>query len=118
MLRDITPSELKELRNKGVAIIDIRTPMEWQQTGIIPGSKLLTFFDIYGNYDIDKFMNAFSKIVPTKETPFVLVCRTGSRTSTVGNFLASQMGYTNAMHLAGGIYAWANEGNSFEPVNN
>jgi len=116
MLRDITPNELKELQKEGVAIIDIRTPMEWQQTGVIPGSKLLQFFDLYGNYDIDAFMKEFEKIVPTKETPFILVCRTGSRTATVGNFLANQMGYKNAMHLAGGIYAWSGEGNSFEPV--
>jgi len=45
----------------------------------------------------------------------VLVCRTGSRTATVGNFLANQMGYKNAMHLAGGIYAWHGEGKEFEP---
>ncbi|MRJ01974.1 MAG: rhodanese-like domain-containing protein [Epsilonproteobacteria bacterium] len=117
MLKDITPEELKELAEKGVVIIDIRTPMEWQQTGVVPGSKLLTFFDLYGNYDIDSFMEEFQKLVPTKETPFILVCRTGSRTATVGNFLANQMGYTNAMHLAGGIYAWSNEGNRFVPVN-
>ncbi len=116
MLKDITPKELEELKNQGVVLIDIRTPMEWQQTGVVPGSKLLTFFDMYGNYDIDAFMNEFQKLVPTKDTPFVLICRTGSRTSTVGNFLANQMGYTKAMHLAGGIYAWASEGKNFEPV--
>ena len=116
MLRDITPNELKKLKEEGVVVIDIRTPMEWQQTGIVPGSKLLTFFDMYGNYDIEKFMEEFQKLVPTKDTPFVLVCRTGSRTATVGNFLANQMGYSNAMHLAGGIYAWSSEGNEFEPV--
>ena len=117
MLKDITPKELKELQQKNVPIIDIRTPMEWQQTGVIPGSKRVMFFDMYGNYDINAFMNEFQKIVPTKESPFVLVCRTGSRTATVGNFLANQMGYTNAMHLSGGIYAWSAEGEEFEPVN-
>jgi len=116
MLKDITPKELKELKEKGVVLIDIRTPGEWRQTGVIPGSKLLTFFDDYGNYDIDRFMSEFAKYVPTPDTPFVLVCRTGSRTATVGNFLANQAGYSNAMHLAGGIYAWAADGNSFEPV--
>ncbi|NPA64883.1 MAG: rhodanese-like domain-containing protein [Epsilonproteobacteria bacterium] len=116
MLKDITPQQLKELQKEGVTIIDIRTPQEWRQTGVVPGSKLLTFFDIYGNYDIDRFMEEFQKLVPTKETPFVLVCRTGSRTATVGNFLANQMGYTNAMHLAGGVYAWSGEGNEFETV--
>lgn len=116
MLKDITPSQLKELRDKGVVLIDIRTPMEWKQTGVVPGSKLLTFFDEYGNYNIDSFMQEFQKLVPTIDTPFVLICRTGSRTATVGNFLANQMGYTNAMHLSGGIFAWHSDGNGFEPV--
>lgn len=116
MLKNLTPSEVKKKKEEGVVLIDIRTPMEWRQTGVVPGSKLLTFFDEYGNYDIEKFMSEFQKLVPTKETPFILICRTGSRTATVGNFLVNQAGYTNAMHLAGGIYAWHSDGNSFEPV--
>jgi len=116
MLKDLTPQQLKTYKEQGAVLIDIRTPMEWMQTGVVPGSHLLTFFDDYGNYDIDKFMHEFQKLVPTKDTPFVLICRTGSRTATVGNFLANQMGYTNAMHLAGGIYAWSAEGNAFETV--
>ncbi len=116
MLKNLSPQELKRAQEEGAVIIDIRTPMEWRQTGVVPGSKLLTFFDDYGNYDIEKFMSEFQKLVPTKETPFVLVCRTGSRTATVGNFLANQMGYKNAMHLQGGVYAWSAEGNTFEPV--
>ena len=115
MLKDISPAELQKLLDEGVVAIDIRTPMEWQQTGLVPGSKPLMFFDMYGNYDIENFMKEFEKLVPTKDTPFVLVCRTGSRTATVGNFLANQMGYKNAMHLAGGIYAWHGEGKEFEP---
>ncbi len=118
MLKDITPSELKKLKDEGAVLIDIRTPMEWMQTGVVPGSHLLTFFDEYGNYNIDQFMQEFKKLVPTTDTPFVLICRTGSRTATVGNFLANQLGYSNAMHLAGGIYAWSADGNSFEAVNN
>ncbi len=108
-LKDLTPKDVEKLKNEGVVIIDIRTAPEWSQTGIIEGSKLITFFDMYGNYDIDKFMKEFSKYVPTKDTKFILVCRTGSRTKSVGDFLANQLGYKKAMHLAGGIYAWIRE---------
>ncbi len=116
MLKNLTPAELKQVQQEGAVLIDIRTPMEWKQTGVVPGSKLLTFFDEYGNYDLERFMSEFEKLVPTKDTPFVLICRTGSRTATVGNFLANQAGYTNAMHLAGGIFAWSADGNDFESV--
>jgi len=86
MLKDLSPQEVKEAQEQGAVLIDIRTPLEWQQTGVVPGSKLLTFFDDYGNYDIEKFMEEFQKLVPTKDTPFVLICRTGSRTATVEFF--------------------------------
>ena len=116
MLKNLTPQQLKQVKEEGAVLIDIRTPMEWKQTGVVPGSKLLTFFDEFGNYNIETFMNEFEKLVPTKDTPFVLICRTGSRTTTVGNFLANQAGYTNVMHLAGGVFAWAGDGNEFEQV--
>ena len=116
MLKNLTPQDLKKAKEEGAVLIDIRTPMEWRQTGVVPGSHLLTFFDEYGNYNIEAFMKEFEKLVPTKETPFVLICRTGSRTATVGNFLATQAGYKNAMHLAGGIFAWSADGNDFERV--
>ncbi len=108
-LIDLTPKDVERLQQEGVVIIDIRTEPEWKQTGIIKGSKLITFFDIYGRYNVEKFMNEFSKYVPTKDTKFILVCRTGSRTKVVGDFLSNQLGYKNAMHLKGGIYAWLRE---------
>jgi len=108
-LLDLSPSEVENLKKQNVVIIDIRTAPEWKQTGIIEGSKLITFFDMYGRYDIDKFLDELSKYVPSKETKFILVCRTGSRTKTVGEFLADRLGYKNVMHLKGGIYAWIRE---------
>ena len=108
-LIDLSPKDVENYKKEGVVIIDIRTAPEWSQTGIIEGSKLITFFDMYGRYDIEKFLKEFTKYVPSKDTKFILVCRTGSRTKTVGDFLANQLGYKNAMHLKGGIYAWIRE---------
>lgn len=108
-LKNLTPEETQKYINEGVVAIDIRTAPEWQETGVIEGSRLITFFDLYGRYDIDKFLKEFSKYVPSKDSKFILVCRTGSRTGMVGNFLSDQLGYINAMHLAGGVYAWINE---------
>ena len=39
---------LERLMRRGVPVIDIRTPEEWRQTGIIEGSHMLTFFDAQG----------------------------------------------------------------------
>ena len=81
-------------------IIDIRTPGEWQQTGIVPMSKTLMFFDERGGYNIQKFLTELNAIVKPKEE-FAILCRSGSRTKTLAPFLAQQ-GY-NVVNLVGGI---------------
>ncbi len=88
---------------KDVVIIDIRTPSEWKETGVIPGSKKIMFFSENGKYDPKAWLAKFSKYVKDKNQPFVLVCRTGSRTNTVGNFLDKQIGFKNVYDLKGGI---------------
>ncbi len=82
-------------------IIDIRTPYEWRETGIVKGSYTLTFFDDRGNYDIEGFLNALNKIVK-KDEKFALICRTGSRTGMVSNFLGNKLNY-RVVNLRGGI---------------
>ncbi|MCH9814232.1 MAG: rhodanese-like domain-containing protein [Epsilonproteobacteria bacterium] len=99
-----------ELQKEGAAIVDIRTPGEWEQTGVIPGTTKIMFFDDRGSYNIEKFMAEFTKVVKDKNQPFVLVCRTASRTKVVGHFLTNDMGYTKARELGGGImFGWLNE---------
>ncbi len=39
------------------------------------------------------------------ETPLIILCRTGSRSAMVTEFLRRN-GYPNAQNLQGGIYAW------------
>ncbi len=92
----------KEMLESGVMeIIDIRTEPEWRQTGIVPGSKCLTFFDSFGNYDVEKFIEEYEKIA-NKDRLVGLICRTGSRTRMVTNFLRQQ-GY-NVVNLDGGVF--------------
>jgi len=105
--QSISVEDMIALQKKGAAIIDIRTPGEWKETGVIPGSKKIMFFDERGKYDVQKFMNEFQKVVKDKNQPFVLVCRTASRTKSVGDFLSKNMGYTQVKDLAGGImFGW------------
>ncbi len=98
--------ETQQLIKKGVPVIDIRTPPEWRETGVVPGSHKIMFFDQRGNYDVQKWLSAFSKVVKDKNQPFILVCRTASRTKMVGQFLDQQMGYKNVYDLEGGIVRW------------
>ena len=106
--KSLKTAEFEELVKNGVPIIDIRTPAEWKE-GIIPRSHKIMFFDEQGNYDVNKFMSELTKVVKDKNSPFILVCRTASRTKIVGQFLANQAGYTQTKELFGGImWGWSN----------
>ena len=48
---DIDNAELAQLMKSGVPVIDIRTQPEWEDTGVLAGSKLLTFYDERGRAD-------------------------------------------------------------------
>jgi rhodanese-related sulfurtransferase len=108
--KGINPSQLQEMINKNITVIDIRTPPEWKEVGTIPTSKKIMFFDEKGQYDVQNWLYEFSKDVKDKEQAFVLVCRSGNRTETVGNFLSKQLGFKNVYHLQDGIKSWIKEG--------
>lgn len=105
----INPSQLQKKIEEGVVVIDIRTAPEWKELGIVPSSKTIVFFDEKGNYDVQKWLNEFSKYVKNKNQPFVLVCRSGNRTGVVGNFLSKKLQYENVYHLEKGIKSWIKE---------
>ena len=104
--REVTSSKLQESISKGIPVIDIRRLDEWKNTGVVPTSHKLTFFDSSGKFDVKDWMSKFEKIVKDKNQPFILVCRSSHRTGKVGAFLDEQMGYKNVYHLKGGIRSW------------
>ena len=108
---DIDTTELKTLQAKGVPVIDIRTPQEWQQTGIIKGAHQMMFFDVQGNAHAQTWLKDLSKVVKDKKTPFILYCAHANRTKAVGNWLVDKLGYTHVYELKGGIeYGWRDLG--------
>lgn len=114
-LKEISPASLEKSAREYV-LVDIRRASEWQLTGIVENSHLLTFFDEYGRYDLQQWLEKFEALVPTKDTPFVLICAHANRTLDVGLFLVNKLGYENAYHLRGGIINWLQEGRSVVTV--
>ena len=98
--------------NKNIKIIDIRTPAEWRETGIVNGSYTIMFFDEQGNYNVPEFLKALDKVVK-KDEQFALICRVGSRTGMVSEFLSKDIGY-KVINLKGGIMKLISEG--YRPV--
>jgi rhodanese-related sulfurtransferase len=92
---------------KNIPIYDIRRPEEWRQTGVIEGSKLLTFVDADGRLRPD-FIDRFTAAIG-RHDPVILICRTGNRTSTLARFLVEKMGYTQVFNVRDGITRWISD---------
>ncbi|WP_373070307.1 rhodanese-like domain-containing protein [Sulfurimonas sp.] len=95
-----------ELINSKIPIVDIRTPPEWYETGLVKGSIPIMFFDERGRYNVQAFLTELNKKVDTTK-PFALICRTASRTQVVSEFLSSQLNYKVTNLLGGMVYVKA-----------
>ena len=98
---------LKDLIAKGVTVVDIRRQEEWQQTGIVKGSKTITFFDRTGQIN-PNFLPEFTAITKPDQ-PVALICRTGNRTQAASQAIAQQLGYKNVLNVTHGITGWIAE---------
>lgn len=110
-LKNITPEQLQTLQNKGALVIDIRTTTEWATSGIIPASKKLEFFNEHGEFDAKKWLDDLNQLHTSPEQPVILVCRSGNRSSMLGNYLTDKLGMNNIYHLQNGIMSWIKAGN-------
>ena len=101
---DINNDEINKLMNNNVPIVDIRTSDEWEQTGIIPNSVLLTFFKKDGSYNFETWYKKLGYLIDINK-PFILICRSGRRTKLVSKMLNyhSDMTIYNAEN---GINSW------------
>lgn len=91
----------QKLLDAKTPIVDIRTPPEWVETGLIRGAIPIMFFDERGGHDVKGFLKELNKKVDTTK-PFALICRTGSRTKILSEFLSKEMNY-KVINLEGGM---------------
>lgn len=106
---DIDNAELAQLMKNGVTVIDIRTQPEWDETGVLAGSKLLTFFDERGRADPAGWLEKLKPMVKPGD-PVVVICRSGNRTKPVSQLLAQQAGYAKVYNVKSGIKGWLGSG--------
>ncbi len=105
---NIDNQQLKILQTQGVPVYDIRRAEEWQQTGVVEGSHLLTFVDEKGKL-MPEFVSRFTQSVG-KNDPVILICRTGSRTDVLARALIEDLGYTKVFNVKNGITRWISDG--------
>ena len=112
---DIDNAELVRLAGKGVPVVDIRTPGEWKSSGVIAGSKLLTFFNEKGEANPAQWL-ASAKGFAKPGQPVILICRSGNRTRTATQFLSEQAGYATVYNVTSGMNSWLAEKRSVVPA--
>ncbi len=104
---NINNEQIRELSKINIPIVDVRRSSEWEQTGIIPNSILLTFFDKKGNYNLDEWYKQLRLKINEGE-PIILICRTGRRTKIIAEMMDKK--FDNVIYNAkGGITSWIDE---------
>ena len=108
-VKNIGAGELAGLMNGDATLVDIRTPGEWTDTGIVENSHLMTFFDERGQYDALKWLSELEQVSPPGN-PIILICRTGSRTRLVAEWLDRGGNYSTIYNVQRGIAEWLQMG--------
>ena len=87
------------LEREGTIVLDVRTQEEYDG-GHLPGAACLPV-ETMADGDL-------SVLLPDKQAPLVVYCRTGHRSADAAQIL-TELGYADITDLSGGILAWDGE---------
>ncbi len=113
--KNINNAQLKAMLKQGIPVYDVRRDDEWKRTGVIKDSKLLTIIGKDARVTAN-FMPDFTSAID-KNSPVILICRTGNRTRKLARHLIEEKGYTNIYNVRDGIDQWIKDGNPVSRVN-
>ena len=97
---EVDPSEVNELIEEGVALIDVRETDEFA-AGHLPGAK-----HIPRGY----LESRIEGVVPDRDAHVILYCASGNRSAYGARTLEEDLGYTNVSSMKGGITLWKDRG--------
>jgi rhodanese-related sulfurtransferase len=96
---ELSAPQLHEAMKDGrVLVIDIRTPEEWRQTGVVPGARRV---DFYRGPEV-MLTSVLEMAGGDRNRPIALICRTGNRTTQAQRFLQAQ-GFTQVYNVTEGM---------------
>src|SRR5690606_36995253 len=96
---EVDPSEVRELLDEGIALLDVRETEEWDAGHLpcathIPRGYLETRID---------------GAIPDRDQRVVVYCASGTRSALAAKTL-SDLGYANVESMTGGITLWKDRG--------
>lgn len=113
---NVDAATVQDLLDRGVAVVDIRTPQEWRDTGTIPGSHRIMAFTPQRQINPDFLKDL--QAVATPQDEVVVVCRTGSRSRVISEALVKQAGYEHVYNAEHGMSEWLGQSRPVEPCSN
>ena len=108
--KELSAAEFITRNTAQTLIVDIRRPEEWSKGGVIANSKLLTFFNQQGHFDLPDWLSKLARLKKTKETAIILVCASGNRSKRVAKLLSTELNMNKISHLKNGIKGWKQQG--------
>ncbi|WP_457629844.1 rhodanese-like domain-containing protein [Oceanithermus sp.] len=87
------------IENVNPFILDVRTPKEWDETGVIPGAVTIPLTELEQHL----------AELPPLNKPILVYCAAGARGQYALTYLKT-LGYKNVKNLKGGFTAWAKAG--------
>jgi len=103
-IQEIDPSEVNELIDEGVAVVDVRETEEFS-AGHLPGAK-----HVPRSY----LETRIEGIVPDRATQVILYCASGNRSAYAARTLTEDLGYEHVRSMTGGITLWKDRGYKVE----
>lgn len=113
---NVDAATVQALLDRGVAVIDIRTPQEWRDTGTIPGSHRIMAFT--PERQVNPAFLTDLQAVAKPQDEVVVVCRTGSRSRVISEALVKQAGYQHVYNAEHGMSEWLGQHRPVEPCPN
>ncbi|HMD51967.1 MAG TPA: rhodanese-like domain-containing protein, partial [Solirubrobacteraceae bacterium] len=101
---EVDPSEVHELLEEGVWIVDVRGSEEFA-TGHIPGARSVP----RGHLE-----SRIEGVVPDRSTQVILYCASGQRSAYAARTLSEDLGYEHVRSMKGGIALWKDRGYEVE----
>ena len=104
---DVNNEQIIELSNANIPIVDVRRSSEWEQTGVIPNSILLTFFDEKGDYNYHQWYERL-RLEIDESKPIILICRSGKRSKIIAQMMNENFDHV-IYNAKRGIISWIDE---------
>jgi molybdopterin/thiamine biosynthesis adenylyltransferase/rhodanese-related sulfurtransferase len=99
-IEEVDPSEVKELLDEGVTVVDVRESEEFA-TGHLPRAK-----HVPRGY----LESRIEGVVPDRSTQVILYCASGNRSAYAARTLKQELGYEHVRSMTGGITLWKDRG--------